>query len=223
MSVTYDRGIRNDHLHALRASHRHQKERGKVMSYVTGNTIRELREKKSLTQKQLADRLAVSDKTVSKWETGKGLPDVGIIMELSAALGVSLAELLTGEYAENKNRSGNMKKLYFYVCPLCGNIIQAVGSGSYSCCGILLPELEVEEADEQHQIKIETIDHEHYVSMEHEMSKNHYISFFAYVTANEVRLIKLYPEQNAECRFTKRGHGFIYAYCNRNGLYRVTI
>lgn len=193
------------------------------MSYVTGNTIRELREKKNLTQKQLADILVVSDKTISKWETGKGLPDVGIIMELAGALGVSLAELLTGEYSENRNRSGNMKKISYYVCPLCGNIIQAVGSGSYSCCGILLPELEVEEADEKHGLKIESIDHDYYISMEHEMSKEHYISFFAYVTANEVELIKLYPEQNAEGRFTRRGHGFIYAYCNRHGLYRQMI
>lgn len=190
------------------------------MSYVTGNIIKELREKKGYTQRQLADILLVSDKTISKWETGKGLPDVGTVSELAFALGVSLAELLTGEYAENRNRSSNMKKLSFYVCPVCGNIIQSVGNGSYSCCGILLPELETEEADEKHVLKIEEIDGEYYVSLAHEMSKNHYVSFFAYVTGSYVQMIKMYPEQNAECRFTKRGHGIIYAYCNRHGLYR---
>lgn len=190
------------------------------MSYVTGNIIKELREKKGYTQRQLADILLVSDKTISKWETGKGLPDVGIVSELAYSLGVSLAELLTGEYAENRNRSSNMKKLSFYVCPVCGNIIQAVGNGSYSCCGILLPELETEEEDEKHVLEAEEIDGEYYVSLEHEMSKTHYISFFAYVTGSYVQMIKMYPEQNAECRFTKRGHGFIYAYCNRHGLYR---
>lgn len=189
------------------------------MGYVTGNTIRELREKKSFTQKQLADLINVSDKTISKWETGKGLPDIGIITELASSLGISLAELLTGEYAENKNRSSNMKKLSFYVCPICGNIIQSVGEGSYNCCGILLPKLETEEKDIHHEIQIEIVDNEYYVSINHEMSKNHYISFIVYITSNYVEMVKLYPEQNGEARFARRGHGLIYAYCNRHGLY----
>ena len=193
------------------------------MNYVTGNTIKELREKQKLTQRQLADRLAVSDKTVSKWETGKGLPDIGIITELASALGISLAELLAGEYAVNENRSANMQRLSFYVCPLCGNIVQAVGNGSYSCCGLLLPVLEVEDADEIHTVRVETVDSEYYVSVEHEMTKEHYISFFAYVTSDGVQLRKLYPEQSAEARFARRGHGFMYAYCNRHGLYKVRI
>lgn len=193
------------------------------MGYITGNTIKELREKKKLTQRQLAEQLNISDKTISKWETNKGLPDIGIITELAASLGVSLAELLTGEPKENKNRSSNMKKISFYVCPICGNVIQAVGCGSYSCCGILLPKLEPEELREGHEIKVEIVDNEYYISMEHAMNKEHYISFFAYVTDNYVEMIKLYPEQNAESRITKRGHGFIYAYCNRHGLFRQVI
>lgn len=148
------------------------------MSYVTGSTIRALREKKSYTQKELA---------------------------------------------ENKNRSGNMKKVSFYVCPVCGNVIQAAGNGSYSCCGILLPQLEAEEENEGHRIKLEELDGGYYVSMEHEMSKSHYISFFVYVTSDYVEMLKLFPEQNAEGRFTKRGHGYVYAYCNRDGLYRKQV
>ena len=193
------------------------------MSYVTGNTIKELREKKGYTQKRLADILCVSDKTISKWETGKGLPDVNIIGELASSLGVSLAELLTGEYMENKNRSANMKKTAFYVCPVCGNIIQAAGNGSYSCCGILLPQLETEESDDSHSIQVELVDGEYFVSVEHEMEKSHYISFLCYVTSSCVQTIKLYPEQNAEARFTRRGHGVLYAYCNRHGLHKKII
>lgn len=193
------------------------------MSYITGNTVKTLREKKGYTQKQLAEILCISDKTVSKWETGKGLPDIGIMPELAAALGVSVAELLTGDCAENKNRSSNMKKVTFYVCPVCGNIIQASGNGAFNCCGILLPELGIEEVSPEHILKAEEMDGEYYVSMEHVMEKDHYISFFAYVTSNYVQLLKLYPEQNAEGRFTKRGHGFIYAFCNRHGLYRITV
>ena len=104
------------------------------MSYVTGKTIKELREKRKLTQKELAEKISVSDKTISKWETGKGLPDIAIIEELAKALGVSIAELLTGDLRENENPSGNMKKILFYVCPICGNIITSVGQGTFSCC-----------------------------------------------------------------------------------------
>lgn len=193
------------------------------MSYVTGNVIKELREQKHMTQKQLAEQLHVSDKTVSKWEVGRGLPDVELLVELASALGVSVAELLAGEYAVNGNRSGNMKKTVFYVCPVCGNIIQAAGEGAYSCCGIALPPLEPEHCDEEHEIRIEQIDNEYYVSMAHDMTKSHSISFFAYVTSNTVQLLKLYPEQNAEGRFARRGHGYVYAYCNRHGLFRTLL
>ena len=100
-----------------------RKERYLKMGYVTGRTIKELREKRKITQKELSEKIGVSDKTVSKWETGKGLPDIGIIEELARALGVSIAELLTGDLRENGNQSANMRKMCFYVCPVCGNII----------------------------------------------------------------------------------------------------
>ena len=193
------------------------------MSYVTGNVIKELREKRRLTQKQLAEMLQISDKTVSKWETNRGLPDIGLLCGLAEALGVSVAELLMGEVAENDNQSANMKKVQFYVCPVCGNVIQTIGRGSYSCCGILLPVAEVEEPDEMHDIKVDIIDNEYYVHMEHPMTKEHYISFIAYVTSNHSEIIKLYPEQNVECRFAKRAHGILYAFCNIHGLFRRVI
>ena len=193
------------------------------MSYVTGALIRTLREKKGYTQRELAEKLQVSDKTVSKWETDRGLPDIGIIGELASALGVSLAELLTGELAENMNRAGNMKKVVFYLCPVCGNIIQATGNGAYSCCGIQLPALEAESSAPGHEIQVESADGELYVTMDHDMTKEHYISFMAYVTGNQVQMIKLYPEQEAECRFIRRGHGIVYAYCNRDGLVRKLV
>ena len=193
------------------------------MSYVTGNTIKELREKKQLTQKQLSDILKVSDKTISKWETGRGLPDVGIITELASVLGVSLAELLNGQCINNSNRSANMMKTSFYVCPVCGNVIHAIGIGSYSCCGIQLPKLEVEESDNEHEILLSDIDGEIHVSMQHVMSKEYFISFYAYVTSDDIQMVKLYPEQSAEARFAKRGRGYLYAYCTRHGLYKIAV
>lgn len=191
------------------------------MSYVSGKTIKELREKKKYTQKQLAHLLQISDKTVSKWETDRGLPDVSLITGLAEVLGVSVAELLMGEVIENDNPSANIKKLNFYICPICGNVIQSIGIGSYSCCGVQLPVATVEENDVEHEIFVEDIDGEYYVHMNHSMSKTHYISFVALVTSNRVELVRLYPEQNVECRLAKRGHGYLYIYCNKHGLYRT--
>ena len=93
------------------------------MSYINGKIIKELREGKSLTQKQLGEIISVSDKTISKWETEKGLPDITLLEPLSKALGVSVAELLSGESIVNQNRAGNIRKTKFYVCPVCGNVV----------------------------------------------------------------------------------------------------
>ena len=105
-----------------------------MRSYVTGEVIRNLREKRRLTQRDLAQRLNVSDKTISKWETGRGLPDITLLEPLAGALGVSVTELLSGDCAENRNRAGNLSRSLFYVCPVCGNVIWSVGEGAYSCC-----------------------------------------------------------------------------------------
>lgn len=193
------------------------------MSYVTGNTIKTLREKHGITQKALAEKINVSDKTISKWETNKGLPDIGIVEDLAKALGVSLTELLTGDLKTNENTSGNMKKIQFYICPICGNIITAVGEGEFSCCGIRLPKQEAEVAEADHALMVETIDNEFSITMEHPMNKAHYVSFISYVTSNSVETIKLYPEQDISVRFRKKGHGTLYIYCNRHGLYKKYI
>ncbi len=187
-------------------------------NYITGKIIKELREKRELTQLELAEIIGVSDKTISKWETGKGLPDISLIEPLSRALKVSVIELMNGEYITNENMASNMMKSKFSVCPICGNIIHTMGENMNSCCGINLPILEADSENEMHRIECETIENEYYVSIEHEMSKEHYISFIAYVTNDRCEMVKLYPEQNAEARFMKRGAGIIYAYCNKDGL-----
>lgn len=191
--------------------------------YVTGQIIQTLREKRGFTQRQLAEQLFVSHKTISKWETGKGLPDITLLEPLAKALGVSVAELLTGEYITNTNRSANMLHTQFYVCPVCGNVIYAAGEGAFNCCGISLPPLQPEEPDEAHFMHLELVDGERYVRIAHPMTKSHYISFFACVTSDRVILTKLYPEQNSEVCLPMRGHGWIYAYCNQHGLFRVHV
>ena len=192
-------------------------------NYITGKIIKELREKDQLTQMELADIIGVSDKAISKWETGKGLPDISLIEPLAKALKVSVIELMNGEHITNKNKSSNMLKSNFSVCPICGNIIHTMGENINSCCGISLPILEADLENEKHIINCELIENEYYVSINHDMTKEHYISFIAYVTNDRCEIVKLYPEQNAEVRFFKRGKGLIYVYCNKDGLIKKEI
>lgn len=192
-------------------------------TYITGYTIKNLREKKSITQAQLANMLGVSSKAVSKWETAKGFPDISLIEPLAKALSVSVMELLSGDTVINKNVSSNMLRSKFYVCPICNNVISAVGDAVISCCGITLPPLEAEEIDDNHQITIEKIEDEHFVTVNHAMTKEHYISFVAYLTSDRVQIVKLYPEGNAETRLNFHGSGYLYIYCNRHGLMKKKI
>ena len=192
-------------------------------SYVTGKTIKTLREKKGLTQSELGNILGVGAKAVSKWETAKGLPDITLIEPLASVLGVSLTEFLSGEMVMNKNLSSNILRSKFYVCPVCGNIISAVGDAAISCHGITLPPLEAEDTQENYQITIEKVEDEHFISVNHSMTKEHYISFIAYLTSDRVQFVKFYPEGNAETRLNFRGGGFLYIYCNKHGLMKMKI
>jgi len=188
--------------------------------YITGSMIKNLREQKKLTQAELAEKIFVTDKAVSKWETGRGYPDISLVESLAKALDISVIELLSGKNVINTNRQSNMNRVQFYVCPVCGNIIQSTGEALISCCGITLPPLEAEESDKNHSVRIERIEDEFFVSVEHEMTKNHYISFIAAIRSDGVEIQKLYPEQNAEARFKISGTKQILFYCNQHGLYK---
>lgn len=192
-------------------------------TYITGATIKKLREAKGLTQLQLAEKIGVSSKAVSKWETAKGLPDITLIEPLSHALGVSVMELMSGETVINKNSSANILFSKFYVCPVCGNIVRTTGEAVISCCGITLPPLEAEEADSDHTVTIEDVEDEKFITVNHEMSKKHFISFIAYVTTDRVQFVKFYPESNAEARIQLRGRGYLYIYCNKHGLMKKRV
>ena len=192
-------------------------------TYITGATIKGQREKKGLTQQQLAEMLGVSSKAVSKWETAKGLPDLSLIEPLAKALSVSVMELMSGVKIVNKNTSCNMLRSKFYVCPVCNNVIRTVGDAVISCCGITLPPVNAEELDDKHRVNIQRVEDEFFVTVCHDMTKTHYISFMAHVTTDKVDFVKLYPEGNAETRFKLRGGGYLYIYCNKHGLMRLKV
>ncbi|MBO4887389.1 MAG: helix-turn-helix domain-containing protein [Firmicutes bacterium] len=195
--------------------------------YITGTMIKSLREKRKMTQHQLAEQINVSDKTISKWETGRGYPDVSLIEPLSAALGVSVIELFSGENVTNANRASNMRRMKLHVCPLCGNVIQSTGEAIISCCGIVLPALEPEQDEEpesaSHHLDVSRVEDEYYVTLDHEMSKTHYISFICAVRDDGCDFRKLYPEGPAEARFKISGTRFFYYYCNQHGLFKASI
>lgn len=191
--------------------------------YVTGAVIKELREKNNITQLRLAEKLGVSDKTISKWETGKGYPDITLLEPIADALLVSVAELISGNTVCNSNVSANMLRSKFYICPMCGNVIHAMGETMVHCHGILLQPAEADETDEEHKIFVERVDDEYYVRIEHEMSKKHYISFIAAVSADRIQMVRLYPEGNAEARFQINGVKKIFFYCNRSGLFSIDL
>ena len=142
---------------------------------------------------------------------------------LAKTLGVSVPELMNGEQILNKNRSANVQRTKFCVCPICGNVLLSMGDAVISCCGVALPSMEAEEAADAHGIQVQQVEDEHFVPVEHPMTREHYISFLAFVSSDRVEFVKLYPEGNAETRMQLRGHGWLYACCNRHGLFKKRI
>ena len=191
--------------------------------YITGAVIKELREKNHFTQAELAKKLNVSDKTVSKWETGKGYPDISLLEPIAKAFGISVTELMTGNAVSNGNVSANMLRSQFYVCPVCGNVIHSVGEAVIHCHGILLTPCQAEEPDENHRISIEKVEDEYYIRIDHDMMKEHYISFVAALGSDKIQMVKLYPEGNAEARVKINGVRKLLFYCNRDGLFSIDV
>ena len=191
--------------------------------YVTGAVIKELREKHNLTQAELAEKLNVSDKTISKWETAKGYPDISLLEPIAKVFGISVTELISGNAVSNMNVSANVLRSKFYVCPICGNSIYSMGEAVIQCHGIILAPCQEEETDEYHKIFIERVEDEYYVRIEHDMTKQHYISFIVALASDKLQMVKLYPEENPEARVKINGVKKILFYCNRDGLFSINV
>jgi len=184
-----------------------------------GKLIFGLRKEKGMTQKQLADAMNISDKTISKWERGLGCPDVSLLRELSEVLNADIEKILLGDLEPNNADGGNMKKIKFYMCPNCGNTLTSTGESDVSCCGRKLVPLIPKPAEGTHKLTVEEIEEDFYITFAHEMSKTHYINFVACVAYDRVLFVKLYPEQGSEVRFPKMYRGKIYIGCNQHGLW----
>lgn len=191
--------------------------------YITGMMIRKLREEKGMTQAELAEKLFVSDKAVSKWENGKGYPDISLLESVAKVFDVSAAELMTGKAVSNVNQSANMLRSKFYVCPVCGNVVHSMGEAVIHCHGVLLAPAQEAETDERHMIFIEGAEDEYYVRIEHEMTKEHYISFAAALSQDGIQMIRLYPEGGAAVRLKAKGVSKICFCCSRDGMFSAEV
>lgn len=188
-----------------------------------GRLLCDLRKSKGMTQKQIADKLNICAKTVSKWETGHGFPDVSTVAALADILGVSSDTILSGSLIQNKEEIGNMKKIKFYVCPHCGAIMQGTGEFNVTCCGKQLEALNAAQADKEHAVNVSETENDYYITFNHEMTKEHYISFISYVTFDRTLTLKLYPEQDSSARFPRMYGGKLYYYCNKHGLFEYAL
>lgn len=185
----------------------------------TGKLIRFLRQKQNLTQLALAEKINVSDKTISKWERGCGAPDISLLPLLSEALSVDMESLLKGTLEENDMSNGNMKKLKFYICPECGNLVITTDDTDVCCCGQKIMPLSAQKVEPEHKLNITRDDSEWYITTDHEMRREHYISFLAFLTGDTLIVKKQYPEWGLETRLPFFAHGTLIWYCTQHGLF----
>lgn len=188
-----------------------------------GRLIAQLRREKDLTQQNIADALSISNKTVSKWECGLGLPDVSLWSDLSTIFGVDMAQMMEGEITPNRPDMGNLNRIKFYVCPTCNNVLTSTGSASIHCCGKKLEQAVPQENEQTPAITVEQIDVDYYITFDHEMTREHYILFSAYVKNDKIYLTRLYPEQSPAVRIPSTPGGKFYLYCVRDGLAMYSI
>lgn len=185
--------------------------------------LSDLRKSKGMTQKQVADKLGILPKTVSKWETGNGFPDISMISSLADIYGVSERILLSGDFTKNSRESGNVKNTKFYVCQECNSMIQGTGACEIICCSKPVEALESQGTDDAHQLNISVVENDFYIEFHHQMTKEHFISFVSYVGFDRVLTVRMYPEQNATVRFPKMFRGKLYFYCTKHGLFECRI
>lgn len=185
----------------------------------TGSLIRRLRREQSMTQAQLAAKLGLSDRTISKWERGLGAPEVSLLEELARILCVELSVLLSGECVPHDTIGGNMKQTRFFVCPTCGSIVTSTGNASISCCGRPLSPLEAKKAAEPDKLRCEQVEDEWFITADHPAEKDNYISFVAFATGDSVQLLKQYPEWEMNVRIPRRRHGKLLWYSTTKGLF----
>lgn len=185
-----------------------------------GRLIRGMRLEKGLSQRELAEKLGVCGKTVSKWECGMGAPDIQLWSALSRELGIDLATLHEGRMDVAKKDNGKLSRMRIHVCPSCGNVVLSSAQARISCCGRSLTPLEAKAADEAHLPAIERIGDEYLVRLSHPMDKEHHIAFICLVRDDSFLIRRLYAEGGDEVYIPAIGRrARLYVYCTHDGLF----
>ncbi len=184
-----------------------------------GQLICSLRKEMGLTQLQLAEQMHISDKTISKWERGSGCPDVALLGQLAGIFNVELEKLLSGELEANAPLSGDMKKMSFYICPDCGNMLTSMAESSISCCGKKLKPLTPQKAANEERLSVEIIENDFFITSSHPMTREHHITFVALLSGDSIMVRKQYPEWDLQVRIPVFAHGKLLWYCTNHGLF----
>ena len=124
-----------------------------------------------------------------------------------------------GKLNRNELLGGNMKKIKFYVCPDCGNLVTSMADTSVTCCGKKLKAITPVKATGEEKLSVQMIENDFSISSEHEMTKDHYITFVALISSDTVMLKKQYPEWDLQVRIPVFAHGRLLWYCNKHGLF----
>ena len=184
--------------------------------------IKKARKEKNLTQKELASLLFVEAKTISKWETGKGFPDLTYVPKLAEILALDLKSLINGEEENKKTDNGNLKRMKIYLCQNCGNLIWSTSSSDISCCRHKLKPVETGNFLEG-KVSVEIVDDEYSVSVDHPMEKENYVKYMIFNKDNIVEIVRLYPEGQASAVFPRFRRGFLYIGDNLGHLVKYRI
>ncbi len=188
----------------------------------TGQIIKNARIKKGMTQKQLAEAIAVTDKAVCKWETGHGCPDITLLSQLSKVLEIDIQSILRGELVRNKSIAGNMNRIKFYRCPTCGNLITSVKEIEISCCGNKLPFAEAHQSNDPKYIPIiKEFDGQYSVSFNHPMTKDDYIAHIITVQYDKILVVNLFAEQEAVVTLPQIAGLHMFLITSRDGLITI--
>ena len=187
-----------------------------------GALLQTLRTGAGYTQRQVAQALCVTEQAVSKWERGKGCPDLALMPALADFYGVDLRALLAGRLQASA-QGGNMRDLKFYICPQCGNLAVQLGSAELSCCGRPLAAQQPQPARAEHLPAISQVEDEWYLEFDHPMTKQHHLAFVVQVGYDHYRFTRLYPEQQAALRLPKLARCTLYVGCSEGGVYKVVL
>lgn len=173
----------------------------------------------SLTQAQLAQKVGVVPRTVSKWECGQGIPDITLVTTLSEVLSLSLPALLSGACQSEAKSSGNLSRAHWYYCPRCGTLSFVSGNASIVCCDHPLFPLVIKPCT--FPVRAERDADELLVSGDHAMDKSNYVAFVALQNSETIIMRRLYPESDFLVRIPVIRRAKLLVFSTSEGLSEV--